>query len=162
MRRQRLAHGAGGDHCTSQMMENLDEQSLAITPQHTGVEGRRATRRSGAYTAYTYITQAVVLCSLAMVASGSGRGQTHAAHAPELKSWFVVHGPPNEEESVFGYVANQEAMEPAMTLTIRPRARGETSDVLTLRRGNDVAACNIDDEGDVVRRRYIHDIRLGS
>lgn len=129
------------DHSTSQMAAHMDTQSQAVTAQFHAItrscsrldmsagsgaacgggRGWRATRRGGENKTYTKITQAVVLCSLAMVASGSGRGRAHTAQAPALKSWFVVHGPPNEEESVFGYVADQDAMAPAMTLTFRPR-----------------------------------------
>jgi len=99
------------------------------------------------------LAHAVVLASLAASASGIG-GSSRKAAAPErLRSWYVAHGPRDEEERLFGYVADEEAMEPAMTISLRARAAGETSDVMVVRRGNSVGWCNIDEQGLVQRRR---------
>jgi hypothetical protein len=99
------------------------------------------------------MAHAVVLASLAASASGIG-GSSRKSAAPErLRSWYVAHGPRDEEERLFGYVADEEAMEPAMTISLRARATGETSDVMVVRRGNSVGWCNIDEQGLVQRRR---------
>ena len=90
------------------------------------------------------LAHATVLASLAASASGIGGG---LAPHEKLRSWYVAHGPRKDEERVFGYVADEEAMEPAMTISMRARASGETSDVIFVRRGTSVGVCNVDDEG---------------
>ena len=92
------------------------------------------------------LAHATVLASLAASASGIGGGL--APHTTEkLRSWYVAHGPRKDEECVFGYVAGEEEMEPAMTISMRACASGETSDVMFVRRGNSVGVCNLDDQG---------------
>lgn len=98
-------------------------------------------------------SHAVVLASLAASASGIGGSSGKAAAPERLRSWYVAHGPRDEEERLFGYLADEEAMEPAMTISLRARATGETSDVMMVRRGNSVGWCNIDEQGLVQRRR---------
>lgn len=43
-------------------------------------------------------------------------------------------------------------MEPAMMISLRPRAHGETVGKIIIRRGNSVATCSVDDEGLVMQR----------
>ncbi len=90
------------------------------------------------------LAHATALASLAASASGIGGG---LAPHEKLRSWYVAHGPDKDEERLFGYVAGEEAMEPAMTISMRPRASGETSDIMFVRRGNSVGVCNMDDQG---------------
>jgi tetratricopeptide (TPR) repeat protein len=109
--------------------------------------------RAGPRLAPCTLTGVVVLMSLAAAASGSAGSAGSAVPPGGLRSWLVTQAPEREEERVFGYAASEAAMQPAMTVSVRQRARGETSAAVAIRRGDIVAMCNVDDEGLVVRRK---------
>ena len=98
------------------------------------------------------LTSAVVLISLAVVASGRVGGTSPQAGVG-LGSWYVVHGTEKDEDRVFGYTAGEDAMAPAMMISVRPRACGETCGKVIVRRGDSVAMCNVDDDGLVSQRK---------
>ena len=95
----------------------------------------------------------VVLVSLAAASSGSGGWRVDGtAPRQALRTWRVVHDSPLDAGRVFGYTAGEDAMAPAMTLSMRARARGETSDAIVVRCGPSVGICRVDDEGLAVQR----------
>jgi hypothetical protein len=93
------------------------------------------------------LAQAAVLVSLTAVAFGSRAG-VGGGESPSQRprSWYVVHGPTQDEDKVFGFVAGPDAMEPAMTISMRPRVRQEPSGTLIVRQGTSVGICPIEDE----------------